>query len=615
MFAATVARFSETDSARVYAVVDRWREECLVRDGSLLFEGEQLWTPVIIGELYHRYNENLLEDDRTFEEKFKEQLGGDRKDVTRLAAEVLLVYFLFAVRAVNGPRKRELIHEVLSWGGDQLDDTAEVARALDAGIGNPGQGYNNFRWAHIMYFVAFARRFKELDTDRRGELLGEPWKFKEWLVEADEREQMGRHLLLHLLFPDYFERIASTEHKNLIRSAYQGLLDEPHEDIDRALFQIRERIEELLPNGLPGHAEGIDFYWSPLHEGWALEDPGQDPDVSLTRLGALEFKRQVVLYGPPGTGKTYEAKELARRLLSHQALVRWGPVAFLQSQDLIDRTTDRQIRRLQLHQAWSYEQFIGGLKLNENGGTEVEDGYLLQLIDEMQTIEGEVDGLAPLPWVLILDELNRTDVSRLLGEAFSAMDDRGHAVDLAWSGDGEERTLVFPPDLYVIGTMNLIDQSVEQLDFALRRRFLWLFSEFRKEAIVPVVEELWANQAASTHHPFERLLTDVELLADRADALNRRIAASPLLGEQYKVGHTYFFDITGFISGWPKVQLKGYRPTRYLWSADHKPLPPAVDFWRYSLRPLLDEYLAGIEADARDSEVRQLRDAFLYGKT
>jgi 5-methylcytosine-specific restriction protein B len=89
-----MARTSEQDTSRIYQLVERWRDECLVEDGSLLFPGEHLWTAEVIGELYRRYNENLLDakgDTRLFEEKFREQLGSDRQDVTRLAAEVLVI--------------------------------------------------------------------------------------------------------------------------------------------------------------------------------------------------------------------------------------------------------------------------------------------------------------------------------------------------------------------------------------------------------------------------------------------------------------------------------------------------------------------------------------------
>ena len=86
----------------------------------------------------------------------------------------------------------------------------------------------------------------------------------------------------------------------------------------------------------------------------------------------------------------------------------------------------------------------------------------------------------PLPWVLILDEINRTDLSRLLGEAFSALDDRDAQIDLPAVGGHAVDPFKLPDDLFLIGTMNTIDQSVEQLDFAMRRRFFWLHSGFRE---------------------------------------------------------------------------------------------------------------------------------------
>jgi 5-methylcytosine-specific restriction protein B len=610
-----MARSPDHDTSRIYRLVERWRDGCLIEDGSLLFPGEHLWAPEVIGELYRRYNENPLDadgDTRGFEEKFREQLGSDRQDVTRLGAEVLVVYFLFAVIAVNGPRKRELISEVLSWGEDQFDEDSDVAHVLDAGIGNPGQGYNNLRWKHIAYFVAFARRFKDLDGERRSSLVRDPWEFKAWLIEEDEGEQMGRHLLLHLLFPDSYERIASTAHKYRIRDAFAALLANPADDVDRALFEIRERIVELMPQGQPSIPGQIDFYWPPLWEGWDPDDSGGDADAALTHLGALEFKRQVVLYGPPGTGKTYEAKQLAARLITHQALVRWGPVAFLENTERIEQAIKDQVRRVQLHQAWSYEQFIGGLKLAEGGATELQEGYLPELVNEIERVGGEGEP-PPLPWVLILDELNRTDLSRLLGEVFSALDDREAPIDLAGLGDEQQRrTLKLPKDLFIVGTLNLIDQSVEALDFALRRRFLWLYTGFRTEIIPEVVERKW-NELGIAHHPFDRLREDIDLLAERASQLNTEIRDSHLLGEQYEIGHTYLFDVVGFIERWPKVRRQGYRPPRYLWK-DDKPLPPAVDLWRFSLKPLLDEYLAGIEPDQRNRQVARLRDVFLNGK-
>jgi 5-methylcytosine-specific restriction protein B len=171
--------------------------------------------------------------------------------------------------------------------------------------------------------------------------------------------------------------------------------------------------------------------------------------------------------------------ELGHRILEHQSVV----------EELI-RT---QVRRLQLHPAYSYEDFIRGLRLEE-GNTVARDGDLLELIKEVQRAEDDPPaGLEPLPWVLILDEINRADLSRLFGEAFSVLEDRDAGVRLPIQGPGLEPEITMPEDVFLIGTMNLIDQSVEQLDFALRRRFLWLPRGFERDVIPEVVELLWRD--------------------------------------------------------------------------------------------------------------------------
>src|SRR5205823_689632 len=121
----------------------------------------------------------------------------------------------------------------------------------------------------------------------------------------------------------------------------------------------------------------------------------------------------------------------------------------------------------------------------------------LKLVNEIEASEARSEAAGdprPLPWVLILDEINRSDLSRLFGEVFSILEDRTAKVKLPIQGNGLRETVSMPGDLYLIGTMNLIDVSVEQLDFALRRRFLWLPRGFERDAIPEVVAERWAKR-------------------------------------------------------------------------------------------------------------------------
>jgi 5-methylcytosine-specific restriction enzyme B len=231
----------------------------------------------------------------------------------------------------------------------------------------------------------------------------------------------------------------------------------------------------------------------------------------------------------------------------------------------------------------------------------------------VKEIEDETvrDGEAPLPWVLILDELNRADLSRVFGEAFSVLEDRGSPVDLPGAEPGEPTaTLQMPGHLFVIGTMNLIDQSLEQVDFALRRRFLWQRSGFDALRLAEVLPDLWRQGSASGRYRWERISDDMQTFIVRASELNEQIAVSPLLGRDFEIGHTYFFKVTGLLERAEYLHRKK-RSSRFLWSRRGAPLPPVLDLWRLSLEPLIDQYLQGVDAESRSAELARLADVFL----
>jgi 5-methylcytosine-specific restriction protein B len=301
-----MARYSERDRRPVDEVVGRWRDECLIEDGSLLFHGGQIWTLQNVQELRQAFNENQLQGESTFEEKLTTQLGPVTDNAKRLMAEVIAVYFLFASN-IGGPRKRELVAFVLEMSGDALPGDSDVATAFNSGIGGAGQAYNSYRPNLLAYIIAFAGRFKELDIDRRLALATEPWDFRAWLVgeddQADGGEQMMRQILLHLLFPEETERIASGDHKYRIAEAFDSLperpWDETDENVDQRLLSIRREIEQLMEAGQPAIGGAIDFYYAPLREAWDPDTHGWDDEGGISNLGALEQKRQVILYGHP----------------------------------------------------------------------------------------------------------------------------------------------------------------------------------------------------------------------------------------------------------------------------------------------------------------------------
>lgn len=589
------------------AVVEEWRERCLIGDGSLLYPDEGLWTTDNLRAAYSNIAEHPLLDSRTFMEKLKDQVGGEAQ-LTLLGAELLIVYYLFAwVGSIGSERKRSRVNEVLGWADRELSEESEVWQALgEEGIGHPGQYFLLRPDVQLGFVLDLAIRLKERPDAERREILSDAWRLRDFADEADEHGAAGmRHIVLHLLQPDHFERISSGEHKQSIASAYGGLIDGEVDDVDEQLLGIREQLKELL--GKP--SEEIDFYEEPLAGTWG----GRNGDEDSNTVDGLELKKQLVLFGPPGTSKTYEAKRLAAQVIRRAALRSWGPVEYFSKQARVVELVDQHVRRLQLHPAYSYEEFIRGQRLRD-GNVSFEDGYLLRLIDEIET-EEVPDGEPKLPWVLVLDELNRADLSRVFGEAFSVLEDRNQTIDLPGTEHGEKpHSITLPERLYVIGTMNLIDQSLEQIDFALRRRFLWRRVGFERSRLTEVLRERWAATDMEDRYKWERLDAEMELFATRAELLNDQIGVSTLLGRDYEIGHTYFFDIVGLLAKSERLHRKT-RASQFLWNRRGEAHQPTRDLWSMSIEPLLDQYLQGVDAESRASELDRLGQIFLLGKT
>jgi 5-methylcytosine-specific restriction protein B len=594
-----MARFDLPRTQPIYDAAARFLTQCLQKDSTLFDDNAPVWTLANLQTIKRVFVDAPEEGERTFLEKFKDQIRPVGRPVEpticRLAAELLIVYFLFP-SSVSGVRKRQVVNEVLSWGDNNLPEPHLVSSAFVNGVGSGGQGYNTRRPFEIAFLIELAIVWKTLPQDRQVEVAIDPWLFQGLVdsIEDAESKQL-RHMLLHLLFPDYFERIASGNHKRRVIKAFAGLGIAEPEDDDRTILAIRNELQTLLPN------QDLDFYRKPLVEAWYDDSEGASEGAPLE---IIQHKKQIVLYGPPGTGKTHRAKELAKRIIRSAALSQMGPARYFQSQSTIEAAIRDNVHRLQLHPAYSYEDFIRALHISNGGGTEYRAGYLLRLIANIE----KQRRLDRLPHVLILDEMNRTDLSRMLGECFSLLEDRNEPAQLPGIGqDGAAMQLRIPDDLFVIGTMNLIDQSIEQIDFALRRRFLWLLCPFDAKALVGAAKSKWNELNSGLD--WERIEPDFRKLATAAAALNKDIHDSKLLGAQYEIGHTYLLDVVVFLRN-----FLGSRPTRrqnYLWNKKGEALEPVVQIWSLSLRPLLEQYLAGLDAKERNTELDRLSRVFL----
>lgn len=184
----------------------------------------------------------------------------------------------------------------------------------------------------------------------------------------------------------------------------------------------------------------------------------------------LRRKFQIILQGAPGTGKTREAMRIARYIVTGN-----------ETEPKIDDIKD-QVELIQFHPAYAYEDFVRGIVATTNDDSSNAIRYEVQnkiLADFACKAQKEY----PKPYVLIIDEINRANLPAVLGELIYALEYRGKPVNSMYALEGNNREIILPENLYIIGTMNTADRSIGHIDYAIRRRFAFVSIPAKKEAI------------------------------------------------------------------------------------------------------------------------------------
>jgi len=289
----------------IFAAFEQWKQNCLL-DGQTLFAVGPRWTSDLLGELHVRFIDSPDETSAVFLEKLKGQLAEASPEAIQLMAELLWVVMLFQSN-VTPIKKRENIKQVWSWSGSDfpLSNTLMKDETL-GGLGSAGQGFNRYRAEELAWLIRMVKAFHQLPRAQQEEYLSEPWHCAEWLdAQPWGGGRQMRHILLHLLFPGTFERIASPNDKATIISAFKTLaLPEvktwPVIKLDRELLEIRQAEEAAA-------GSEVDFYTSPWVDRWRLAKAGtEQPSAGKPLL--VEEPRNLIFYGPPGTGKTHSLK-------------------------------------------------------------------------------------------------------------------------------------------------------------------------------------------------------------------------------------------------------------------------------------------------------------------
>lgn len=379
----------------------------------------------------------------------------------------------------------------------------------------------------------------------------------------------------------------------------EGLIEEYPTDAPQDWYNKNIFVIKKITADLAGVTD-IDEYWISICL-WEMYVNISNP---------FSIKKQVVKYGSPGTGKTFTAKQNTKLLFEIWKDEFAGGKSY---------KFDSHIETVQFHPSYTYEDFLEGLrpKLDDNKQAQLtlQNGIFKDFCKKAAIWESDVAKLrftnkdikkwneltindmvpfkanlagehwnyifesenktkkiadATPPYFFIIDEINRAELSRVFGELMYCLEYRGidgaiktqyaHLNDVETGmikiGDGYQ--FYIPHNVYLIGTMNTIDRSVESFDFALRRRFRW--------------EEVMPDTTLLYYHLLKHNPKWIQL-AQNLKSLNSEIEKEPLLGRDFQIGHAYLWDLS------------------YSKELTMTEIRNAV--WEDSIAPLLQEYLRG----------------------
>lgn len=231
-------------------------------------------------------------------------------------------------------------------------------------------------------------------------------------------------------------------------------------------------------------------------------------------IDLLQQTKNLILTGAPGTGKTYLAKQIADKLTNND---------------------NECVSMVQFHPSYDYTDFVEGLRPIDNGNGEIgferKDGTFKEFCKKAISKKDE-------KYVFIIDEINRGEISKIFGELFFAIDPgyRGENGRIKTqyqnlikeTNDPFKEGFFVPENVYIIGTMNDIDRSVDSFDFAMRRRFR--FVEIRAKSTQKMLDTL----------------SDTNIRTEakkRMDKLNEAIKNTEGLNENYQIGASYFLNL------------------------------------------------------------------------
>ena len=240
-----------------------------------------------------------------------------------------------------------------------------------------------------------------------------------------------------------------------------------------------------------------------------------DPARPQGVIGIIDTSLNTILYGPPGTGKTYLTARRCVEICDGKA-----PQDDDKTRDRYQQlVADERVEFITFHESYGYEEFVEGLRPAPNEGGD--PGFRLEPARGVLKVIAERAKEHPKnAYVLVIDEINRANVSKVMGELITLLEEdkrEGALNEVAVTLPHSREQFKLPKKLHVLGTMNTADRSIALIDTALRRRF-----RFEEMAPDP-----------------QRVATKVEgiNLRDVLKAINERLEY--LLDRDHLIGHAW----------------------------------------------------------------------------
>ena len=302
----------------------------------------------------------------------------------------------------------------------------------------------------------------------------------------------------------------------------------------------------------------------------------------------LTSKRQIVFFTKANT-KKYIRADYLKALFDYVKDKNINLLSLTKEQldELVAKTTDiEHVDHVQYR--WTLHQLVSRYKKLQRN-----------------VLDAKAQKVEKKNFVFIIDEINRGEISKIFGELFFSIDPGYRGKDgmvetqyqnMIEDGDTFKKGFFVPDNVYIIGTMNDIDRSVESMDFAFRRRFAFKEVTAQESQNMLDSEEAWEGKK-----PDE---TTIQIVKGKMDSLNKMIWHKPTDGEQdedksvdglsaaYHIGASYFLKL-----------------------ANYKNADGSFDFdqlWEYHLEGLLFEYLRGTTEIYK--KIKKLAQAYGYTK-